>query len=311
MDSLFQDRKTPRTLNQETRSLIELIGETKNKSTEEDLIRKEIVFVKTQLGARPDPEELPDILVKLVYFETLGYDTSFAHIVPINLCQSGNPYLKKLSYLLAAMLVKPGEELGMLMNNTILKDLASENAFVIMTTLTMLRYFLTQELVQNVLPVLRKLLKHPTSIIRKKAYLVLFNISQLYPDAVPDVKALAVEALQDQDTPVIFTGVSMLQGLVVGNPHLFKEQTKRLVEVLWSILDHRYPKEYDYHRIPAPWVTISVLQMLEALGRNDQGSSQLMYEVLEKEVRYCTNLSSSSPSSTQRCTSARGSCSRP
>jgi hypothetical protein len=30
-----------------------------------------------------------------------------------------------MSYLLAAMLVKPGEEMGLLMNNTIEKDLSS------------------------------------------------------------------------------------------------------------------------------------------------------------------------------------------
>ena len=39
----------------------------------------------------------------------MGYDTSFAHILPINYCQQQDLYIKKLSYLLAAMLVKPGD----------------------------------------------------------------------------------------------------------------------------------------------------------------------------------------------------------
>jgi hypothetical protein len=34
MDYLFQDKKIPLLLSKETRSLIEMIGETKNKSTE-------------------------------------------------------------------------------------------------------------------------------------------------------------------------------------------------------------------------------------------------------------------------------------
>ena len=256
------DKKTPQDLSKETRNLIELIGETKNKSNEEDIIKREMTFVRTQLATSPDPEEYPDILVKLIYFETLGYDTSFAHILPINLCQSPNPYLKKISYLLAALLVKPGNEMGLLMNNTITKDLASENAFTIMTTLTMLRYFLTPELIQQIMPILQKLMKHPTSIIRRKAYLVVFNIHQTYPKTETDLKALAIEALQDKETPVIFTGVTMLHPLVLANPHLYKEQARRLCEVLSQIVDHRYPKEYDYHRIPAPWLMISLLQMM-------------------------------------------------
>lgn len=85
-------------------------------------------------------------------------------------------YLKKISYLLAAMLVKQGDDIGLLMNNTILKDLQSENTFVVMTTLTLLRYFITQDLVAHILPILKKLLKHQTSIIRRKSYLVLLNL---------------------------------------------------------------------------------------------------------------------------------------
>ncbi len=72
----------------------------------------------------------------------MGYNTSFAHIVPISYCQHANLYVKKLSYLLAAMLVKKGDEMGLLMNNTIMKDLQSENVFVVMVALTMIRYFL-------------------------------------------------------------------------------------------------------------------------------------------------------------------------
>ena len=65
-------------------------------------------MVKEQLQHEVDPANYPDIMVKLIYFETLGYNASFARILPINLCQSQDPYLKKIAYLLAAMLVKPG-----------------------------------------------------------------------------------------------------------------------------------------------------------------------------------------------------------
>lgn len=55
MESLFHDKKVPYTLSRETRNLIELIGETKNKSTEEDIIKKEINIVKNQLAGNCDP----------------------------------------------------------------------------------------------------------------------------------------------------------------------------------------------------------------------------------------------------------------
>ncbi len=39
----------------------------------------------------------------------MGYDTSFAHILPIKYCQQQDLYIKKLSYLLAALLIKSGD----------------------------------------------------------------------------------------------------------------------------------------------------------------------------------------------------------
>jgi vesicle coat complex subunit len=84
------------------------------------------------------------------------------------------------------------------MNNTIIKDLQNENTFVIMTTLTLLRYFLTDYLVVNITPVLKKLIRHPTSIIRRKSYLALYNIHQNFTHHLMDIKLYAIEALNDQ-----------------------------------------------------------------------------------------------------------------
>lgn len=72
----------------------------------------------------------------------MGYNASFARIIPINSCQHTKLYIKKLSYLLAAMLVRQGDDLQLLMNNTITKDLQSENLFAVMIALTMIRYFI-------------------------------------------------------------------------------------------------------------------------------------------------------------------------
>ena len=78
------------------------------------------------------------------------------------------------------------------MSNTISKDLASENAFVVMTTLTLLRYFLSEDLVDTIMPTLKKLMKHPTSIIRRKVLLVMANIGRLYPKKVDNVRGMAI-----------------------------------------------------------------------------------------------------------------------
>ena len=86
-----------------------------------------------------------------------------------------------MAYLLSAMLVKPGEKLALLMHNTLLKDLQSENTFTRLIALEMLRYFLNEDLILDALPLIKKLLKDKLSAIRKKTLLILYTIFEMYP----------------------------------------------------------------------------------------------------------------------------------
>ena len=86
-----------------------------------------------------------------------------------------------MAYLLSAMLVKPGEKLALLMHNTLLKDLQAENTFTKIIALSMLRYFFNEDLIRDATGLVRKLLKDKLGAIRRKSYLVMFNIYQLYP----------------------------------------------------------------------------------------------------------------------------------
>ena len=125
-----------------------------------------------------------------------------------------------------------------------------------MISLSVLRYFLTKELAIEVLPILQKLRKHDVNMIRRKALLILMSIHAKHPDVLPDIKQIIIDALADPDTPVVFAGISMLSNSVKADPFKFKDMSKKLSDILFRVVDHKYPKEYDYHKIPAPWVQI-------------------------------------------------------
>lgn len=116
---------------------------------------------------------------------TLGYDASIAHILPST--SASPPICTSTKWLTSSPRCLSTPEMNsLLMNNTIIKDLQDENTFTMMTTLKHFHHdhskdlplndhsyssplFLTLHLVQNLLPLLRKLVKHSTSIIRRKA----------------------------------------------------------------------------------------------------------------------------------------------
>ncbi len=90
------------------------------------------------------------------------------------------------------MLVKPGDDLQLLMNNTIAKDLQSDNIFVVMIALTMIRYFAVHDNIETFLPIVIKLTKSKTSVIRKKSLLVLYNFYEVDAKYVANIKSIAL-----------------------------------------------------------------------------------------------------------------------
>ena len=104
----------------------------------------------------------------------------------------------------------------------------------------------------------------------------------------------------------------------------FKDLVPSFVSILKQIVEHRLPRDFDYHRIPAPWIQVwtrlqcisycttvlhcvelhkavvfccilmfyfvffvqmDILKILSVLGRGDQASSEGMYEVLVDVMR--------------------------
>tara|TARA_B110000305_G_C19344328_1_gene590848 strand:- start:683 stop:982 length:300 start_codon:yes stop_codon:yes gene_type:complete len=63
-------------------------------------------------------------------------------------------------------------------------------------------------------------------------------------------------------------------------PLKYKDLVNHFIIILKQIIDHRLPREFDYHRLPAPWVQTKILEILSYLGENDQETSKTMYEII-------------------------------
>ena len=68
-------------------------------------------------------------------------------------------------------------------------------------------------------------------------------------------------------------------------PANYKDLVPSFVSILKQITEHRLPKDFDYHRIPAPWIQMQLLRILATLGQADQVASEGMYEVLLDVMR--------------------------
>lgn len=99
-----------------------------------------------------------------------------------------------------------------------------------------------------------RLLAHAHEMIRKKSVIVLIKFYKFYPQAIEGMDLKMKKALCDKDPSVMQASLNYFSDQVKIRPADFKELVSSFVVILKQVIDHRLPKDYDYHRLPAPWI---------------------------------------------------------
>lgn len=96
--------------------------------------------------------------------------------------------------------------------------------------------------------------------------------------------ALCVEKLRrvlcDQDTSVIGASINVINSVSAVDSTSFKELAPSLVSIRKQNTEHRLLSDFDYYRVPTPWIQMKLVQIIASPGRNDSVSSDGMYKIL-------------------------------
>lgn len=261
--------------------LVKAIGESKSKQEEDRIITREVGVLKARMKTSNLSRKLiKESLVRLIYVEMLGHDASFAYVHAIQLTASGDIMQKRVGYLTAALTLSPDHEFRFMLVNQLQRDLSSANLLEVSIALVAVCKLITEEMIPALLPSIQKCISHDSKVVRKKAVMALFRIYQLDPGSIDHLLDQVRRVLCDKDPAVMGASLSLLYELAKADPATSKNLVPSFVSILKQIVEHRLPKDFDYHRIPAPWIQIKLLKILAILGANDQRTSEAMYEVL-------------------------------
>jgi AP-4 complex subunit epsilon-1 len=110
--------------------------------------------------------------------------------------------------------------------------------------------------------------------------MVLFKMWKTYPSAIDQIDGKMKKALCDKDPQVMAATLNYFADVVKKSPSDYKDLVNSFVVILRQIVEHRLPREYDYHRIPAPWIQMKILEILSFLGADDKTASENMFEII-------------------------------
>jgi AP-4 complex subunit epsilon-1 len=273
-------------IHRELQELVRLVGEAKSKQEEDRVITREIAILKERFADKDmSTKRFREFIVRLIYVDMLGQDASFGLVKAINLTQQKGVHDKRTGYLASSLLLSHNPELLILLVNSMQRDLRSMNPFEVAAALGAMPSLITLDIIPAIKQLVLDCIAHANSHIRKKAVAVLLRFVQLDPASIDEYLEFFRNALCDRDPAVM--GASLNAFYVIAS--MGKDYQKgllpvvtSLVSILKQIVDHKLPRDFDYHRMPAPWLQIKICQILAFLGTDNQAMSQQMYQVLEE-----------------------------
>ena len=272
------------------RPFLSSTGECKNKSDEDAIMRREIIMLRSILASpKLERSKLKEYLIRLMYVEMLGHDASFGYIHAVKATHEPDLALKRVGYLATSAFLHENHDLIILIVNTVQQDLKDDNYLVVCAALTTVCRLVNEETIPAVLPQVTELLSHPKEHVRKKAVMALHRFHQRSPASVAHLQSKFRQMLCDKDPSVMAAALCALHDLIAVDPTPHKNLIPSFVSILKQIVEHRLPKSYDYHRVPAPFVQIKLLKILAALGTADKTASSEMYSVLSSTLKKADN----------------------
>ncbi|KAM9713495.1 AP-4 complex subunit epsilon-1 isoform 1-T1 [Dama dama] len=257
-----------------------------SKHEEEKLIQQELNNLKATVSAPTTTlKMMKECMVRLIYCEMLGYDASFGYIHAIKLAQQGNLLEKRVGYLAVSLFLHESHELLLLLVNTVVKDLQSTNLVEVCMALTIVSQIFPREMIPAVLPLIEDKLQHSKEIIRRKAVLALYKFYLIAPNQVQHIHVKFRKALCDRDVGVMAASLHIYFRMIKENSSAYKDLTGSFVTILKQVVGGKLPVDFNYHSVPAPWLQIQLLRILGLLGKDDQRTSELMYDVLDESLR--------------------------
>lgn len=279
-------------LNKDIHDLIRSIGESRSKQEEDQIIARDIEKLKVELTNHKqmnNAKMMRECLIRCIYADMLGHGVDFCQIFAVTMCQNSNLTVKRAAYLACFLILSEESEFRMMIVATLQKDLLSTSTYNVLIALNTLCKLISMDNFPSFAEIIPRLLGNSSPLIRKKAFSVFGRMLKIAPQNIPNYELKLKDGLGDKDPSVLGVVLNIYFNESKKDPAKYKEILKILVSHHNKILDAKLPRDYDFTRIPAPWMQIKILQLYGVLCKGDKALSEEVYNVIEKALRRSDN----------------------
>lgn len=268
------------------------IRNCKSKEAEIRRINKELANIRNKFrGDRAiDGYQKKKYVCKLLFIFLLGHDIDFGHMEAVNLLSSNKYSEKQIGYLFISVLMNSNSDLMRLIIQSIKNDLSSRNPIHVNLALQCIANIgIGREMAETFAPEIPRLLVSGDTIdvVKQSAALCLLRLFRAMPEMTlsSEWTSRIIHLLNDQHMGVVTAAVSLINSLVYKNPDEYRGCVSLAVSRLSRIVtasSYTDFQDYSYYFIPAPWLSVKLLRLLQNYPPpDDPGVQGRLMECLE------------------------------
>ncbi|KAG8914497.1 hypothetical protein FRC00_012999 [Tulasnella sp. 408] len=236
---------------------------------EEKRINKEMANIRKKFkDAGLTSTQRKKYVAKIIFTYILGYKVDIGHMEAVNLISSSKYSEKQIGYLAVTLLMHENSDFLRLVVNSIRKDLEAHSEINNCLALHAIANVGGEEMAESLAPDVHRLLISPTSqsFVKKKAALTLLRLYRKHPTVIPAAEwALRIVSIMDDpDLGVAICVTSLVLALAQDHLDAYSICYQKAVDRLHRlVIDHEYPAEYLYYKVPTPWLQVKLLRLLQ------------------------------------------------
>ncbi|EGD77446.1 adaptor protein complex AP-2 [Salpingoeca rosetta] len=246
------------------------IRASKSKEAELKRINKELANIRAKFGDKKGLTgyQKKKYVCKLIFMFLLGHEVEFGHMEAVNLLSSLHYSEKQMGYLFASVMLNEQHDLMRLVIQAIKTDLSSRNELNVSLALHCISNIGGKETASEVATLVQRLLVADESpnTVKKKAALAMLRLFREAPEqvAIAEYTPRVIQLLTSPDTGVVTSTASLLTALASANPDEYRSCVAVAINKLHRIVLARSEQEdYIYYSVPAPWLTVKLLRLLQ------------------------------------------------
>ncbi|KAG8349094.1 Adaptin N terminal region Adaptin C terminal domain [Trypanosoma vivax] len=269
---------------QKLRDLITAVRQCKTAAEERILINKESAIIRESLRGGKSHSRTRNML-KLLYISMLGYPTEFGQVEVVSLLGQADYEGKRVGYLTLQMVLSENDEVLMLAENHIKKDLASHQPLLQSMALNVVANIASESMARDMLDDVVSLMGSTNPYITKKACLAAIRIVKKVPDYAEVFLQESLNIFQERDQAVLQCMLTLVNECLQ-QPQVDEYLTKYRLTVRSAVnllkqlvLSSRVTLQ-DIGGIANPFLQIKLLQFMRIIGKGSAVISEALNDVL-------------------------------